>query len=112
MHKWHRARDNAAPKAVSHDQVVARAQLFYEGKQSGKVVAFVRISHDHIFALRCFNSRRQRRTVATRVRSHNFCIHALGELNGAIRATIIGNNDFAGDIVLVQKELRFLNASR
>src|SRR5438552_16908024 len=44
VHKWHRTRDNAAPKAVSHDQVVAGAQLFYEGKQSGKVVASVQIS--------------------------------------------------------------------
>ena len=34
VHSWHRARNDAAAKAVSHDQIVARAKLFDERRQS------------------------------------------------------------------------------
>ena len=100
MHYRHGARGDAPLKSVAHDQIVARAKLFDERKQSGKVVAFVRVSHDHVFPLRCLNARRQSRTVATSTHRHDSRIHVLSNLDGTIGASIVGYNDLAGYSVL------------
>ena len=112
VHRWHRARDDAAAKAVPHNQIVACAKLFDERRQSRKVVAFVRVSHDDIFAFRCVNTCRERRPVPTSANGYNSSVHALGDVNGAVCAAIIDNNNFARDAMLFQEKLRLFNASR
>ena len=110
MQRRHGTRGNSTLESITHDQIIPGAKLFKEGKQSRKIVAPIGVSHYHVFSLRCVNSACQDRAVSRCLHGHNSGTHLGGEFYRTVGAAVIGHDNFAGDAVLREKELRFCDA--
>src|SRR5206468_5454541 len=103
MQRWHGTGGNPALKPVTDDQIIASTKLFNESKQRRKIITPVGVAHDHIFPLRRINSACQSRPVSLCFHDHNSGTHSVGELYRTIATAVIGDDNFAGDAVLLEE---------
>src|SRR5262245_56759840 len=111
MEKRHRARRNAASKAVSHDKVAAIAQSRYELIEAREIVTVVGVPHDDVGPARRRNASLQGRAVATLGHGNDPCAGGERKLDGAIGGTIIGDQHFTDDVRAFEKRASFVDAA-
>ena len=95
MQRGHRSRLNPAAEAVAHHQVVTFAQLRDERGNVREVVTLIGVAHDHEFTARSGEAAEQRAAVPFSFDRDNARAQAACNLDGAIRASIIGDHHFA-----------------
>ena len=91
---------DTALEAISHYQIVAGAQFFNEGKQVGKVVTVVGVTHDDILASGRSYATHQRIPIAFGGNLNYTRAQILGQCLGAIGAAVIGNDNLTGYVIL------------
>ena len=76
----------------------------------GKVVAFVRITHDHVLAAGGQDSAHQSVAIALFLNVHHPGAQAAGDFLRTVGAAIVGDYNFAADVMLAQGLLRLFYA--
>ena len=93
---WH---DGAAAgrHATAHDKIVTLVEIGDEGFDAGKVIAVIGISHEDPLAGRRFNATAERVAVSFARDVNDAGTFADGDVLRAIRAAIVGDDDFTLD---------------
>src|SRR5216683_3645197 len=109
--EWrHGAGFDAAAEAVAHDDVVAFPQFFHESRHVAEVIAVVGVAHDDECAMRGRNAGAQRGSItALRYADHTRSV-LLGNLDRAVRRSVVGDDDFAGKACLAECLRRLIHA--
>ena len=106
VQKRHGAGRDAAPEAVSHDEVVSVAKLLDEGHQGREVVAVVRVAHDDELAGCRLDAAHEGAPVAFLLHVDDTRPESFRDLDRAVRAAVVGDDDLAFEIVLAERSSR------
>jgi len=98
----HCARLNAALEPIAHYQPVTCPQLLQEDGDLSEVVAAVGVAHYDVLGTRGGDATHQRAPVPFSFDDHNTRAIAFGDLAGIVHASVVRNNDFPSDLVLLE----------
>jgi hypothetical protein len=99
MERGHGARRNAALEPVAHHQVGTVTELLNKWQQAGEIIGIIGVTHDDVFAASGPNSAHQRVAVPLGVDVHDSGSGLPRELLRAVRAAVVGDQDFPVDPV-------------
>ena len=99
VQRWHRPRRDPTPKSITHHEVVSFTQFFDKRSECGKIVTVVRIPHDDVPASGRLDPAHQSVAIAFGLDRHDSCALGLGDRLRTIGATVVSDNDLAGDSV-------------
>ena len=109
MQERHGSGSDAAGEAVAHDEVGAIAQFGEETWDVREVVAVVGVGHEDVLAARCGDAGVERCAVSASGHENETC--AVRGCDGlrAVGGTVVGDDDFAGDVVVAEYGDRFID---
>ncbi len=93
----HRAVGDAPGEPVAHHEVVARSQPVDERFDRLEVVRGIRVAHDHEPSARRRDAAEEGRAVSLLRHRNDPRAQALGDLDRAVRAAVVGHDDLALD---------------
>src|SRR5262249_11789446 len=93
----HRARTDAARKAVAHYQVIADVELLDERLQAAEVVGIVGVAHDDVLAAGRRDAALQGGAVALPLDADDAGAVFLGDLARAVGTAVVGHDHLGPD---------------
>src|SRR2546421_5121856 len=108
----HRARLDSAEKTVPHNQIVAFPQFRDERPERTEVITVISIAHDYVLAARGRDTTRQSVAVTFELNIDDASALLRCNFLRPVGTAVIGNDDFAHDIVFLERSFCLLNADR
>src|SRR5437870_1731875 len=111
--EWrHRAWFNSAEKAVAHYKIIAFPQFRHERSERTEVITVISITHDDVLAARGRNAAHQSVAVSPGLNINHARAMLCCNFPRSIGTAVVGNDDFACNIVFLERSFRLLNTGR
>ena len=101
---------DGAGETVAHDEVVAFVELWKEAGEVFEVVAGVGVGHEDVFAVGGLDAGDKGGAVAADGHVDDAGAFVGGDFLGAVGAAVVGDDDFAGDVVVAESGDGLANA--
>ena len=88
---------DSAAKAIADNEIGARVEGGEKARQVAEVVTVVGVGHEDVFSVGCFESGEQGGPVASNGDVDDACAFVGRDGEGAVGASVVGDDDFAGD---------------
>jgi len=107
----HGAGLDAAEEAVAHDEVVAFAEFLYEAAGVGEVVGAVGVAHEDEAATGGGDAALEGAAVSFLGYADDAGAEARGDLLGTVGGAVVGDDHFAGEVLLAERAQGFFDAA-